>query len=243
MSGYSLKLIAIITMLIDHTTAILVAPSHPFYIVGRSIGRLSFPIFCFLIVEGHKHTSNIKRYLLRLLGFALISEIPFDFAFYNPLKSKEYLFHQNIFFTLFVGLLLITILDYIEDHYNKRNSLNNANTEEKIHTRFLRTDHLLSTGVIILGCLLAYFLNTDYSYIGVLMIWAFYKFNNNKEMLFVSLLLLNLIYGFPQVLAVISLFIINMYNGKKGKQANKFVFYGFYPIHLIVLCTINLLLT
>jgi len=236
-------LIAIITMVIDHITAILVEPSHPFYIIGRSIGRLSFPIFCFLIVQGHKHTRNIKKYLLRLLAFALISEIPFDFAFYNPLVSNSYLYHQNIFFTLFIGLLVISLLDQVEKlNYIVRPSQERANINKNPQNTYLSKDNFLKLAILIGGCLLAIFLHTDYSYVGVLMIWAFYRYENNRQILFILLILLNLIYGFPQILAVFSLFIINMYNGQRGKQVNKYVFYGFYPVHLIVLYLINLLI-
>lgn len=243
MSGYNLKLIAIITMVIDHITAVLVAPSHPFYIIGRSIGRLSFPIFCFLMVQGHKHTSNIKKYLLRLLAFSLISEIPFDFAFYNPLVSNSYLYHQNIFFTLFIGLLVITLLDRVDKmNYIAKSSKERANINSSPYGAYLSKENFLKAAILIGGCLSAVFLHTDYSYVGVLMIWALYKFENNRQNLFISLFIINLIYGFPQILAVFSLFIINMYNGQKGKQVNKYMFYGFYPFHLIVLYLINLLI-
>ena len=83
MSTFALKLIAIITMAIDHVTAVFIPNNTEVYLVGRLIGRLAFPIFAFLLVEGFFHTSNIKKYLTRLGIFALISELPFDLAFYN----------------------------------------------------------------------------------------------------------------------------------------------------------------
>ena len=120
---------------------------------------------------------------------------------------------------------------------------NNKTGKNILNNRYinpLMTLNILKTTVLIIGCLLSYFINTDYSFVGVLMIWAFYNFEKNKEMLFIALILINLVYGFPQVLAAFSLFIINLYNGKKGKKVNKFVFYGFYPIHLMVLYVISL---
>ena len=239
MSGYILKLIAMVTMLIDHGTAILISPSHPLYIIGRSIGRLSFPIFCFLIVEGLLHTRNIKKYLFRLLMFAFISEIPFNFAFYNPRINDEHIYHQNIFFILFIGLLVISIIHHLHKYFQEKYYSNNiGQRNSNIHI----IENILVLIVLSLGCLLANILNTDYSFVGVLMIWAFYTFKDNMNLLFVLLFLLNLVYGFPQILAMFSLIFIGKYNGQRGKQANKFLLYGFYPIHLIVLYFIRLLI-
>jgi len=83
LTSTDLKIIAIITMLIDHIGAVLLDTSTIEYFACRIIGRLSFPIFCFLIIEGFTHTKNNKKYLLRLFIFAIISEIPFDLVFFN----------------------------------------------------------------------------------------------------------------------------------------------------------------
>lgn len=223
MSGYTLKLIAIFSMLIDHMTAVLVPMDHPFYLIGRIIGRLAFPIFCFLIVEGLYHTKNIKKYLLRLLIFAFISEIPFDLAFYEPSLNNDHIYHQNIYFTLFIGLLVIAIIHNLDKYFKEKALQGNL-----IQVVF----NLL---VLFIGCLLAYFINTDYSFVGVLMIWAFYNFKYDSTKLLISLILLNSLYGFTQMLAVLSLFLIKTYNGKRGPQINKFIYYGFYPTHLLFL--------
>ncbi len=223
MSGYTLKLIAIFSMLIDHMTAVLVPMDHPFYLIGRIIGRLAFPIFCFLIVEGLYHTKNIKKYLLRLLIFAFISEIPFDLAFYEPSLNNDHIYHQNIYFTLFIGLLVIAIIHNLDKYFKEKTLQGNL-----IQVVF----NLL---VLFIGCLLAYFINTDYSFVGVLMIWAFYNFKYDSTKLLISLILLNSLYGFTQMLAVLSLFLIKTYNGKRGPQINKFIYYGFYPTHLLFL--------
>ncbi|MFA7532979.1 MAG: TraX family protein, partial [Tissierellaceae bacterium] len=92
MNVFILKLIALTSMIIDHYGAIF----HGDVILYRIIGRLAFPIYAFLLVEGYFHTRNVKKYGLRLFIFALISEIPFDYAFYGGLSFV----HQNIFFTL-----------------------------------------------------------------------------------------------------------------------------------------------
>ena len=236
MSGYRLKTIAMVTMLIDHITAVLVPSSSTLYLIGRTIGRISFPIFCFLIVQGHKHTRDVRKYLLRLLMFALISEIPFDFAFYYPMSSREFLQHQNIFFTLFIGLLVIAIIDYIHKYFTEKHY------QDKNASKYSIIQTLLSILVLFSGCVLASLLKTDYGAIGVLMICFFYIFEYNFTLLFISLVLLNYMSGFPQIFAMFSLLFTKQYNGQKGKQANKFLFYGFYPAHLGVLSLIKHLL-
>lgn len=128
LSGSTLKLIACATMLIDHTGAavvwyILQQPSVrmngaqynqilQLYKIMRAVGRIAFPIFCFLIVEGFFHTRNIRKYMQRLFLFALISEFPFDFALK---KEPFYPLSQNVYFTLLIGLVTIWMIDQYKD--------------------------------------------------------------------------------------------------------------------------------
>lgn len=114
LSGSSLKLIAIISMIIDHIGVAIVSylPGiddknglvYASYWILRLIGRIAFPIYLFLIVEGFQYTRNKLLYSIRLFIFAFISEIPFDLALKNTLFDWK---HQNVFFTLFIGLLVI----------------------------------------------------------------------------------------------------------------------------------------
>ena len=103
LNGFTLKWIAMLTMLIDHTGMVL----FPQYRIFRIVGRLAFPIYCFLLVEGAVHTSNWKKYVSRLILFALISEIPFDLARSGQIVAAD---AQNVFFTLSFGLLAVIIL-------------------------------------------------------------------------------------------------------------------------------------
>jgi hypothetical protein len=223
MSGFWLKIIAMVTMLIDHGTAILVPYDSSFYVVGRSIGRLAFPIFCFLLVEGFLHTSNVKKYLLRLGVFALISEIPFDLAFNYRLVDVG---SQNVFFTLFIGLLMLIGLKKINEKY-----------KGQIINLFL------SGTVILSASLVAWVFGTDYYYAGVLMILSFYLFRYNKVLLTVALVIIyEYALGGIQILAVFAMIPIFFYNGQRGTKMNKYLFYAFYPAHIFILYLISLFL-
>lgn len=137
-SGSTVKLVAVAAMLIDHIGAVLLtrlliggaylksAPGgegavagwlaqgenlYSLYMVMRSIGRLGFPVFCFLLVEGFQRTRNVRRYGLRLGIFALISEIPFNLAITGSVTASGY---QNVFFTLFLGLFVLCTFRFFE---------------------------------------------------------------------------------------------------------------------------------
>ena len=142
-TGSTIKLIAIIAMLIDHTAAVILerimmregymlvmsnTDLMPAWIAGhkllyisymamRLIGRFGFPIFCFLLVEGFLHTHNRIKYALRLFLFALVSEIPFDFAFRGKWFYAGY---QNVFFTLFLGLLAMCAFSFFQERLERR---------------------------------------------------------------------------------------------------------------------------
>lgn len=251
MDSFTLKMIAIIAMLIDHIGAIFIPESDPkyqvLYIVFRCIGRLAFPIFCFLIVEGFYHTRNVKKYLTRLGIFALISEIPFDLAFYQyhfhtdvtvdlgnfiSGNSMKFIFrllsNQNVFITLFLGLLMIYVMDHVDKKY-----------EGKIFQLNLYN------ALITLGfCAIAILFSSDYSFRGILLIAAFYLFRGSNSLCGFSIFLIlgfltgDFVFGLCATLAII--FII-FYNSKKGKDA-KYFFYIFYPAHLFLLYLITLFL-
>ncbi len=107
MSGFLLKLLALVTMLIDHTGHVL----FPGVMWMRYIGRLAFPIYCFLLVEGFLHTRDLRKYMGRLAVFAVISEIPFDLAIYGEFFEPA---HQNVFITLLFGLMAISIMSIVD---------------------------------------------------------------------------------------------------------------------------------
>ena len=232
LSGSTLKIIAIVTMLIDHIGATVVenmtylATNEQTYktlfdimLTMRIIGRLAFPIFCFLLVEGFFHTKNFKKYILRLFIFALISEVPFDYAFNNSIIEFG---SQNVFFTLLIGVIMMWALEYIKNYYTNDKSSQLG----------------LSIIAFIIASFTAEIIACDYSSLGIIVILLMYIFKNDKlkKILSVSLSFALLsITGFNiQSLAGLAFLPICFYNGKKGLSL-KYFFYTFYPIHLLIL--------
>lgn len=206
---FTLKIIAIASMLVDHIGAIL----FPQYLGLRIVGRVAFPIFTYTLVEGFLHTHDVKKYMLRLGLLALISEIPFDLAFFGTVWSPS---RQNVFFTLFLGVLMLYLL--------------------------LKAPTALRGFFCVLAILLlSEFLNTDYSSMGLLMIYWFYQFRDNKVMKLLGVALINLfLMGGIQAYAIVALIPIALHNGEQGPKCKTF-FYGFYPVHLMVLVLIRLI--
>lgn len=215
-----LKLIAVITMFIDHFGATVFGPAllrlpwvrgdaglyqHMafFYRLLRQIGRLAFPIYCFLLVEGFMHTRSRTKYLLRLGLFALVSEIPFDYAIYG---HWFYPAKQNVFFTLFLGLLVMILANRLKNDWGQ----------------FL---------IMAAGVFLGYLLKTDYGARGVFLICALYLVRYARP---IQCLMGSLIMQY-EITAPLSFIPILLYNGEKGRIKLKYFFYWFYPVHLLLL--------
>ncbi|MBQ4068222.1 MAG: hypothetical protein IJC76_03130 [Lachnospiraceae bacterium] len=208
MSSFTLKIIAVIAMVIDHCGAIFLSE----YQIFRIIGRISFPIFCFLLVEGYHHTKNVYKYLARLLLFAIISEPFFDKLFYGDWIYKE---KGNVFITLSFGLVFMIISSKL------------PNVIEKY--------------IVFAVCLmLASFIPMDYGIYGIAMIGGFY-FLRDKKLVnviyqgFINMLVIKGIQTYGVIGAVITTF----YNGKKGCSKFKYDFYILYPLHLLILLVIT----
>ena len=206
--AFTLKMIAAVTMLIEHMGYIF----FPQYIFLRIIGRISFPIFAFLIVEGFMHTKDVKKYILRMAVFALLTEIPFDFAFEGTFDWG----HQNVLFTFLFAILAM----YIDRQYKRKVGIVAA----------------------FAFAFLAEFIGTDYGMFGVIIVMLFYwnyeRFYNKLIFGTASLILLVSSYQIFDVLAMIP---IALYNGKKG-IGFKYFFYIFYPGHLVILYVIHMLI-
>ena len=233
-TGSTLKIIAIVIMLIDHVGAVILERfpimGTPYYALDRllrSVGRLAFPIFCFLLVEGFIYTRDRVKYAVRLLIFALISEIPFDLAVTGRVFNFSY---QNVFFTLLLGYLTICVLDGI-----KRREFN-MSSKMQVILRLIFTATVTGAGMAA-----AYLLKTDYSFAGVLTIVVMYGIKERKpESMFCGCLVLT-VYKLSEAYAFLNIFLISLYNGKRGLKL-KYIFYIFYPLHLLALYGIARLL-
>lgn len=207
LDSFQLKCIAIVSMALDHTGAVL----YPSQIWLRCLGRIAFPIFCFLIVEGFFHTRDVRRYMGRLGVFALISEIPYDLAFRGvPLEYA----HQNVFFTLLIGIGMVVLLE--------------RNREWPV-----------KAVILLLAMWLAVLIRSDYNFRGVLLIFVFYIFHESRWLAVTAGGLWNFLYqGVIQKYGVLSVLPLALYNGERGRKM-KYFFYIFYPAHLLLLYGIS----
>lgn len=221
-SNSTLKLIAIGTMFLDHIGAVLLEPymieyefdNWLFYldIVLRFIGRIAFPIFIFLLLEGYEHTSNRKRYGIQLLIFAFLSEIPFNLALNGTIF---YFGYQNVMFTLLLGYCAICFYE--------------SNGQKGIDT------WLKKYAGILVCILLGYIGKTDYGAFGVIAIVLLYKIKKEKK----GVLKVGAILFLWEITAPIAFLFLSKYNGKRGLRV-KYFFYWFYPIHLFLLSLIRI---
>lgn len=238
LSGNQLKLIAVVTMLLDHIGYLLVGQGYivPRMMAGESYqgwwmlysflrmaGRAAFPIFCFLLVEGFFHTKDWKNYALRLGLFALISEVPFDLFNAGVAVSWE---TQNVFFVLFLGLLMLKCFQLLE-----------ARTADGIAGAGLWMELVVIGGF----CIVAWLARADYTYIGIMLIAVLYLFRRDPIRMclmgFIWMVLMQQsLYLIPGFAA--GFFAIYCYSGQRGKWRGKYVFYLFYPVHLLVLAVV-----
>lgn len=227
LSNFDLKLIAIITMTIDHIGIVF---GTSFYNLLRAVGRLSFPIFAFLLTEGYVHTKSFSKYFLRLLVLALISEVIYDYVFFG---SFIYRGANNIFFTLALGLLTLFLLD-------KSKGLIKKYFKDKVDLFIiLPITYLL---IIVIMGLMGEFLNFSYGMLGILVISFFYLFKDNFPLVVISVTLSTLILGEGiQYFSLFSLILIYFYNKKLGMKCKLF-FYLYYPLHILVLGFIKMLM-
>ena len=219
MSIFVLKIIACITMFLDH-----IRYANPMFsnVIFQNLGRISFPLYAFMITEGYKHTSDIKKYYKRLIILAIVSQIPF--MLFRKLVGEWKLL--NIIFTLLLGMLCITVCEK-----NKKSILALC----------------ISACIIVLGNII----KVDYGWYGVAMVFIFYLGKENKYILSILYTILTYSYFVYRKINImehkvyfacffIPLILVLLYNGKKGKDMKKF-FYAFYPVSLIVVYLVSLI--
>lgn len=191
------------------------------------IGRIAFPIFAFQSVQGYINTKNLKKHLIKLFIFACISQIPF-MLFLSTFTNE---FALNIFFTFFLGLLTLFVYDKCK---NK----------------------ILGFLFVIISSIIAELINFDYGAFGILLIFGFYFFRNNKLLIAISTIILCFLKYIPTIIVTpnlyihylscglftsLSLIFILFYNKKEGTKL-KYFFYIFYPLHLLILYIISMAL-
>lgn len=233
LNGGALKIIAVLSMFIDHLCAVLfirqpfemefslfekisvagiyVSPEQlkHIYLIGRDIGRLAFPLFCFLLVQGFVHSKDNDKYGTRLFFFAMISEMPFNLAFGGLLT---FIPTCNVFWTLFFGHVALRAIEYYRDY---------------------RKEPLKGAFVVMGLAFLAHFFHSDYGAFGVLLIVLLYMAKNNPIYLFGIGAVMFLLMPMGKV-GFLSFILMCLYNGERGFQL-KYFFYLFYPAHLLFL--------
>ena len=235
-TSMTLHIVAMVCMLCDHLWATII-PGNDWL---TCIGRIAFPIFAFLIVEGYFHTHNLKKYVSRLFLFARLSEIPF-----NLLMGSRFFYpiHQNVLWTFLIGIVLI--------HWNEK--------VKKKNNCLLRI--IVGMVSIILAFILGLLFMVDYYQAGVITVLVFYFFRGRKWWNFLAQFLLlvyinieilsgysyeihlfgNTYYLVRQGFALFAFIPIWLYRGKQGpyNKVIKYIYYAFYPVHLLFLVLIR----
>ena len=225
MSGSVLKTIALVTMIIDHIGSALLRnldfAIQPLFVIGsrqftmyaifRLIGRIAFPLYSFLLVEGFLHTKNRKKYGINLLVFAVISEIPYNLEHTGTLFFKN----QNVFFTLFFGYLGLCFFERFKDEKVKQ---------------------ALSIGLLF--CI-SWIFHSDYRYTGFVFILLLYLMRDRAFPR--ALIGSSLFPNTPAILVSFGFMgMYNGNRGFIKNKAVKYMFYAAYPVHLFILYLIKL---
>ncbi len=232
MSAYTLKMIAIFAMLIDHIAWAFVPIGSVLGQVMHLIGRLTAPIMCYFIAEGYHHTSNLKKYALRLGIFAIISHIPFYYFMRGQLpitfdNGIQFKLQTSVIYTLLLGLISLIVW-------------NNEKLSKTVK-------------VILIFALCIMATPGDWSFIAVLWVLFFGINRNNfrKQALDFTIVALpvlispfimlinnnsNRYYQIFQIGVLLAIPLLAQYNGKPGgKKNSKWLFYVFYPLHLLII--------
>lgn len=216
LSGSALKLLAVVTMLIDHIAShLMTADVVLFSVLGhnvrlypllRGVGRMAFPLFAFLLVEGFVHTHSRQKYGLNLLVFTLLSEVPWDLLHHGVWFSFK---SQSVFVTLLLGFAAMYALE------------------------LLQHKPVLQIAAILLGAVLSVVLRADFSVLGFAFILLLYALREHEVLRILSAFVLNM-----QWWSLLAFVPISLYNGKRGfvhGKVLKYAFYAFYPLHMLVL--------
>ncbi len=231
-SGAQLKYIAFTSMLIDHVNKALLYPylNNDFLMhlsnLFDILGRIAFPLFAFLLVEGFFHTHNRWKYLGTLLLFGVISEVPFDMF-----TTKEFVNFRwnNVMFTLAFMLVTIWLVDALREKLENKTEGEEKRVGNELNGRTVLW-YALSLLIVAGMCLAAMMASLDYDYHGILIAYFFYLLQRRP--------LLRILCGYlsmvKEVWSLLGFGLTLTYNGERGRQ-NKLLNYLFYPVHLLIL--------
>jgi len=236
-TSFSLHIMAMLFMLCDHLWGTIV-PGADWL---TCIGRLTFPIFAFMIVEGYFHTKNLRKYVYRLLVFAILSEIPFNLAMGSRVF---YPIHQNVLWTFLIAIGLI--------HWN-----------ERVKEKLVWKQVAVGIASVCIGYVVGLLTFVDFYHAGILTVLVFYFFKDKKWWCylgqFICLWYINfeMLGGFSyevsifcethfiarQGIAMLALIPIWLYRGRQGYHSKtlQYFYYAFYPVHLLILGIIKVL--
>lgn len=247
-----LKILAMGAMFLDHAAAAVIFGSglnrtsllvENIGIAMRLVGRMAFPLYAFLLVQGFMWTRNWQKYVTRVALFALISEIPFNLMLTGDVWYSR---AQNTIVTLLIGLICMRMLETLEKRFGLTMrpgsgwKIGHARTDETTSERtggFPGTIVGIGLGIwtVAAAMLAAALLSADYGAVGVLLIAVFYTFRYRPaEMIVAGCFTMVLIYGFgiEVLFAWIAFFFISRYNGERGRKLGLMP-YVFYPVHLL----------
>ncbi len=217
MSSFSLRLLALMLMCVDHAGLALFPSSGIF----RCVGRLSFPLYCFLLAQGYRHTRDVRAYGRRLLLAAILSEIPFDLLIFGRDACAV---EQTVLFSLLLGLLALWAVDALQD--------------SPLYA-------LLAASALALAAMAA---RVSYGWLGIALCLIFGLTEGRRRLtgaaaallLYTLSLLLSGVarsWVLVSLCALLALPILSLYNGRRGLRAPllTFAFYAAYPLHLLML--------
>ena len=230
-TSFSLHIMAMVFMLCDHLWGTIIQGNDWL----TCIGRLTFPIYAFMIVEGYFHTKNLKKYVGRLLVFAVLSEIPFNLAMGSRIF---YPIHQNVLWSFLIAIGLI--------HWN-----------EKVKEKQIWKRIFIAIASVCIGYVVGLITFVDFYHAGILMVLVFYYFKGQKWWCYLGQLICLWYINFEmlgglsyevqilgqthfiarQGFALLALIPIWLYRGKQGYHSRflQYSYYAFYPLHLLIL--------
>lgn len=213
LTGTHIKWIAMVAMIIDHIAISMANQESVLYLVMRIIGRISYPLFAFLAVESFLNTKSLSKYMIGLLVFAVISEVPFNLLWSGKVLYPEC---QNILWTLLLGIGGVSFY-------------------KRFEAKKLRLPGFV---IMFVMAVAAVFARVDYNIAGVLMIGVIYLFR--KAPIARDIAFAIVAFAFTGIAsgcaALVALIPMHLYNGERGKlYVHKYAYYAFYPAHMLLL--------